>query len=198
MKLTNLCFSYGEKTILDHFSLELPDTGVTALAGPSGCGKTTLLRILGGLEKPLSGTLDIPPAHQTAFLFQENRLLPGLPAAEQIRVILPRGGDPLPWLDAVGLAKEAETLPGELSGGMQRRVALARCLAYGQDKGLFLLDEPFTGIDPARARSLMDFLRSLDVPVLCTAHDAETLVLADLIIRLEGPPLALTATSRSR
>ncbi|MCD8330634.1 MAG: ATP-binding cassette domain-containing protein [Lachnospiraceae bacterium] len=198
MKITDVCFSYGEKNILEHFSLELPDTGVTALAGPSGCGKTTLLRILGGLEMPLAGTLDTPPAHRTAFLFQENRLLPGFPAAEQIHLVLPPGGDPLPWLKAVGLSEEAKAPPGELSGGMQRRVALARCFAYGQDKDLFLLDEPFTGIDPGRARSLMDFLRSLGVPVLCTAHDAETLELADRVIRLEGPPLSLTATPRSR
>ncbi|MCD8078782.1 MAG: ATP-binding cassette domain-containing protein [Lachnospiraceae bacterium] len=197
MKIADICFSYGEKIILNHFSLELPDEGITALAGPSGCGKTTLLRILGGLETPRSGMLDTPPAHRTAFLFQENRLLPGFPAAEQIRLVLPRGDDPLPWLEAVGLSEEAKTLPGELSGGMQRRVALARCLANGRDTDLFLLDEPFTGIDPGPARSLMDFLRSLNVPALCTAHDAETLELADRIIRLEGPPFAPTATPQS-
>ena len=188
MKLTNLNFCYGDKVILKDFSLALPDTGITALAGPSGCGKTTLLRLLGGLEAPQSGTLEAPAAGKTAFLFQENRLLPGLSAADQIRVVLPRGEDPLPWLAAVGLGDEAATLPDALSGGMQRRVALARCLAYGRDKAL-LLDEPFAGIDPERTVSLMEFIRSLQVPVLYSAHDAQSLALADRMVRLEGPPL---------
>ena len=189
MKLTNLNFCYGDKVILKDFSLALPDTGITALAGPSGCGKTTLLRLLAGLEAPQSGTLEAPAAEKTAFLFQENRLLPGLSAADQIRVVLPRGEDPLPWLAAVGLAGEENTRPDALSGGMQRRVALARCLAYGRDKALLLLDEPFAGIDPERTVSLMEFIRSLQVPVLYSAHDAQSLALADRMVRLEGPPL---------
>ena len=79
MKLTHVSFAYGDKVILDHFSLELPDKGITALAGPSGCGKTTLLRLLAGLETARSGTIDAPA--DTALLFQEDRLLPGLTAA---------------------------------------------------------------------------------------------------------------------
>ena len=189
MKLTNLTFCYGDKVILKDFSLTLPDTGITALAGPSGCGKTTLLRLLAGLEAPQSGILEAPEGRDTAFLFQENRLLPGLSAENQIRVVLPRGTDPLPCLAAVGLENEAHTLPSALSGGMQRRVALARCLAYGQRKKLLLLDEPFTGIDPERTVALMEFIRSLEVPVLYSAHDAQSLALADRIIRLDGPPL---------
>lgn len=189
MKLSHLNFCYGDKVILKDFSLDLPDTGITALAGPSGCGKTTLMRLLAGLEAPQSGTLEAPQGRDTAFLFQENRLLPGLSAGDQIRVVLPRGEDPLPWLAAVGLEDEAPTLPDALSGGMQRRVALARCLAYGRDKKLLLLDEPFTGIDPERTVSLMEFIRSLKVPVLYSAHDAQSLALADRMVRLEGPPL---------
>jgi len=189
MRLAGLCFSYGERVILDHFSLELPSGGVTALAGPSGCGKTTLLRLLAGLEVPQRGALDVPKPEETAFLFQENRLLPGLCAADQLRVVLPRGGDPRPWLEAVGLAGEALALPEALSGGMQRRLALARCLAYGQNKSLLLLDEPFTGVDPARAKDCMESIRTLGIPVLYSAHDAESLALADRVIRLDGPPL---------
>lgn len=187
MKLTDVTFAYGEKVILDRFSLTLPDSGVTALAGSSGCGKTTLLRLLAGLEVPKSGIIDAP--NETAMLFQENRLLPGLTAAQQVGIVLPRGESPLPWLDAVGLADAASLQPEELSGGMQRRVALARCLAYGQRKQLLLLDEPFTGIDPERCRNIMAFIRTMNLPVLCSAHDAETLALADRVFRLDGPPL---------
>ena len=191
MKLTEVCFSYGDKPVLEGFSLVLPDQGVTALAGPSGCGKTTLLRLLGGLERPQSGNLEAPAPAETAFLFQENRLLPGLTARNQVGVILPRGENPLPWLAAVGLAEEADNLPGALSGGMQRRLALARCMAYGRDKKLLLLDEPFTGVDPQRTEKLMQELRNLGVNVLYSAHDAESLALADRVIRLDGPPLRL-------
>ena len=136
MKLTNVSFAYGDKVILDHFSLELPDEGITALAGPSGCGKTTLLRLLARLETAQGGTIDAPA--DTALLFQEDRLLPGLTAAGQIGVVLPKEESSMPWLEAVGLADASMLLPEELSGGMRRRVALARCLAYGQRKKLVL------------------------------------------------------------
>ena len=189
MKLANVSFAYDDKVILDYFSLELPDAGITALAGPSGCGKTTLLRLLAGLETAQSGTIDAPA--DTALLFQEDRLLPGLTAAEQLRVVLPKSESPMPWLEAVGLADAAGLSPEELSGGMRRRVALGRCLAYGQRKKLLLLDEPFTGIDPERCRSIMAFIREMGIPVLCSAHDAETLALADRVIPLDGPPLTV-------
>ena len=195
MKLTHVSFAYGDKVILDHFSLELPDEGITALAGPSGCGKTTLLRLLAGLATAQSGTIDAPA--DTALLFQEDRLLPGLTAAGQIGVVLPKGESSAPWLEAVGLADASMLLPEELSGGMRRRVALARCLAYGQRKKLLLLDEPFTGIDPERCCSIMAFIRKMDLPVLCSAHDAETLALADRIIYLDGPPLHRTPAAEN-
>lgn len=188
MKLTDVSFSYGGKAILDHFSLELPDTGVTALAGPSGCGKTTLLRLLGRLEQPQTGRIEVP---QAAFLFQEDRLLPGLDAAGQLRVVLPKGADVRPWLDAVGLGEEGASPISALSGGMQRRLALARCMAYGRDKRLLLLDEPFTGVDPQRTVALMDALRQMGCAIVYSAHDAESLALADRVIRLDGPPLSI-------
>lgn len=189
IKLDNICFAYGYKVILDNFSLALPNNGITALSGPSGCGKTTLLRLLAGLAAPQSGRLSAPPPSQIAILFQENRLLPNLNTAAQVQLILPQEESPLPWLDAVGLAAEAENLPQNLSGGMQRRLALARCLAYGHKKALLLLDEPFTGIDPQRTAQIMAFIRTLGVPVIYSAHDALSLSLADRIILLDGPPL---------
>ena len=171
MKLTNVSFAYGDKVILDRFSLELPDEGITALAGPSGCGKTTLLRLLAGLATALCGTIDAPA--DTALLFQEDRLLPGLTAAGQIGVVLPKGESSAPWLEAVGLADASMLLPEELSGGMRRRAALARCLAYGQRKKLLLLDEPFTGMDPDTLQRAAALLRQrcAGKPVLLATHD---------------------------
>ncbi len=187
MKLTDVSFSYGEKKILDHFSLELPDSGATALTGPSGCGKTTLLRLLAGLEHPRSGRIQAPA--RTAFLFQENRLLPNRTAAGQIAAVMPRGADPMPWLKLVGLEADADALPEALSGGMQRRVALARCMAYGADRELLLLDEPFTGMDAERIALLAETLSSIRVPIVYAAHGTESMILADHIVRLDGIPL---------
>ena len=89
----------------------------------------------------------------------------------------------------MGLGDAADVRPEELSGGMRRRVALARCLAYGQSKQLLLLDEPFSGIDPERSQALMSLIRTLEIPVIYSAHDALSLSLADRVIRLAGPPL---------
>lgn len=180
---------FGDKTVLDGFSLALPEQGITVLSGPSGCGKTTLLRLLAGLERPQSGTVYAPGPAEIAILFQEDRLLPGRPALRQIADVLPRQhrAEAASWLDRVGLAGEEGTLPAELSGGMGRRLALARALALGGS--LYLLDEPFAGVDLPRQRELMELLRSLDAPVLLVSHEEQIFPLADRVVRLDGAPL---------
>lgn len=191
MRLENVSFSYSDKVILDDLTLSLPDSGVTALSGPSGCGKTTLLRLLAVLERPQGGHIDTPGLENTAVLFQEDRLLPHFTAAAQLRAVLPRGTDVLPHLAAVGLESEADTVVEALSGGMRRRVAIARAMAFAKGKRLLILDEPFTGVDPDTARAIMEKLRALHIPTVMSAHDAESLSLADTVLRLSGPPLTL-------
>ncbi len=95
----------------------------------------------------------------------------------------------MPWLKLVGLEADADALPEALSGGMQRRVALARCMAYGADRELLLLDEPFTGMDAERIALLAETLRSIRVPIVYAAHGTESMILADHIVRLDGIPL---------
>ena len=184
MKLTDLTFSYGGKRVFEALTLEIPNSGITALTGPSGCGKTTLLRLIARLETPQSGSIDAPPPDQIALLFQEDRLIPRLSARLQIELVRPKGGGAEAWLAAVGLAEEADAAPEALSGGMRRRLALARCLAYGQDKQLLLLDEPFTGVDAERIRALIALVRGMAIPTIFTAHDTESLEMADTIISL--------------
>ena len=87
------------------------------------------------------------------------------------------------------LTGEEGSFPASLSGGMRRRLALVRALALGGQ--LYLLDEPFTGVDPARVRRLMDALRALDAPVLLSSHETLACSLADQVICLDGPPLRL-------
>ena len=187
--LQNLTLRYGERLVLDRFSLTLPGSGLTALSGPSGCGKTTLLRVMAGLETPESGSVDgIAPA-QTAFLFQEDRLLPWRTVGQHITDVLPRArrGELADWLAFAELSGEGGAYPAALSGGMARRLALARCAALGGD--LLLLDEPFAGVDPERAARIMARLRGLGVPVVLTSHQAPVLAACDCIIGLDGPPL---------
>lgn len=190
MRIENVTFSYGHKVILRDFTLSLPDAGVTALSGPSGCGKTTLLRLLAGLERPQAGTVLAPGTEKTAFLFQEDRLLPGFTAGAQLKAVLPRGTDTAKYLAEVGLEKETDTPVSQLSGGMKRRVALARAVAYAEGKALLLLDEPFTGVDPETAKAILERVKArLRIPILLSAHESETLGLADTVISLQGPPL---------
>ena len=189
IKARDLTLRYGDKLVLDRFSLEIPADGLTALSGPSGCGKTTLLRVLAGLEIPELGTVDGVDPSRTAFLFQEDRLLPWRTVGQHLTDVLPRSrrGELADWLVFAELSGEEAAYPGELSGGMARRLALARCAALGGE--LLLLDEPFAGVDPRRAARIMERLRALGVPVVLTSHQAPVLAACDRVIELDGPPL---------
>lgn len=187
--LDHISFEYGRREILSDFTLTLPSTGVTILRGPSGCGKTTLLRLLAGLEQPRSGRITGVCPRETAFLFQENRLLPWRTAEQHLTDVLPRDRreEAERWLALTELTGEEHSYPAALSGGMCRRLALARCLALGGR--LYLLDEPFAGVDPQRASRIMTGLRALPAPVLLTSHEDHILSLAHRVIDLDAPPL---------
>ena len=187
----HLSLSFGEKTVLEDFSLKIPDRGIIALQGPSGCGKTTLLRILSGLERPQSGTLKDLSPQQTALLFQDDRLLPWRTARQQLTDVLPRSrwGEVPGLLELVELSGEDQAYPGQLSGGMGRRLALARCLAL--EAKLYLLDEPFAGVDLPRALRILERLRTWEAPILLVSHEPELLAKADAVLSLDGPPLQI-------
>ena len=189
--LERVTVAFGDKVVLDDFTLELPETGVTALSGPSGCGKTTLLRVLAGLQKPDAGRAVGPDPKQTVLLFQEDRLLPWRTVRQQITDVLPRArrGEAEDWLALAELEGEGDSRPDKLSGGMRRRLALARALALGGK--WYLLDEPFAGVDPERAGRVMERIRALDVPVLLASHEEQVLSRCDRVITLAGPPLRI-------
>lgn len=189
MEVRNLTLAFGDKLVLDHFSLTIPSCGITALSGPSGCGKTTLMRCIAGLEHPQQGSISGILPHETAFLFQENRLLPWRTVAEHIADVLPsnRQQEVDFFLELAQLTQERDQYPRQLSGGMARRLAFARCMAL--DAKLYLLDEPFTGIDLERTQRLMAYLSSLPVPVLLSTHEPDVLTMAQQVIRLDGLPL---------
>jgi len=189
IRLEHITLSFGEKHVLEDFSLTLPETGVTVLSGPSGCGKTTLLRILAGLELPERGRVTGISPEQTAILFQEDRLLPGRTVLQQLTDVMDKSHhqEAARWLELAELTGEESILPHQLSGGMGRRLALVRALALGGE--LYLLDEPFTGIDLPRRHRLMAALKRLGKPVVLVSHEPEILDLADHVISFSGPPL---------
>lgn len=185
----NLTLAYQGRQVLDRFSLSIPDRGITVLRGPSGSGKTTLLRILAGLTAPEAGTLGSIPPERTALLFQEDRLLPWRTVEQHLTDVLPRARQDQvsELLELVELGGEEHTLPAALSGGMGRRLALARCLALDAD--LYLLDEPFAGLDLPRVVRILDRLSALSVPILLVSHESVVLDRAAAVVELDGPPL---------
>ena len=185
LQIRDLSFSYVPgQPILDHFSFSAKAGERICIKGVSGKGKTTLLRLLAGLEKPSAGTITLPPGCRTTMVFQEDRLLPWLTAKGNVALC---AGEPEAerWLTAFGLQKEMDEYPAALSGGMCRRVALARAVAAAPD--LLLLDEAFKGIDPARKEEIMAMLkeRFREKLILFTSHDdAEIAAFATRVVEL--------------
>ena len=145
LELRDIRKAYGAHVMLDGFSHVFPEGRVTAILGPSGCGKTTLLRLVAGLEAPDAGAILGVPAGGLSMVFQEDRLPPQLDAADCLRCVLKRTADReariRDALDALGLGDADGQPVREFSGGMRRRVALARALLFPSP--LVLLDEPF-------------------------------------------------------
>ncbi len=191
VRLENVSFSYGELPICRGLNWRLPDKGIVCLWGASGCGKTTLLRLLAGLEKPSDGRIVGLEHAPVSVCFQEDRLLPWRTALDN--VALPIGGDQeraAEVLTALGLGDYLHSQPSQLSGGQQRRVALARALACPAD--LLLLDEPFTGMDAASWGAVIPLIRqwAQTRPVVLVTHVAqEAEALGARVIPLSSTPL---------
>ncbi len=145
IELKNINFSYGEQSILNDFSLSINGGECVQLNGVSGSGKTTVARIILGLEKAESGSVLVP--QKISVVFQEDRLLENLDVQKNIRLVL--SNEQYAFADVIlkelGLYNDRKKRVSQLSGGMKRRVALARAIAYGGDA--LILDEAFNGLD---------------------------------------------------
>ena len=151
IELEHIHKQYGASVIIEEARLELKAGEITLLQGPSGCGKTTLLEIAAGLIPPDSGER-VCQAQRIGCVFQDDLLLPWLDARQNLEFSLTtlvpesiRTERIDTWLERTGLTEHAQTLPADLSGGMRRRLNLARALAIQPD--LLLLDEPFAFLD---------------------------------------------------
>ncbi len=173
--LSDISKSYGPKRVLLGVSLTLPEGEVTALTGKSGSGKTTLSRILLGLEQPDGGRVEGAAGLKKAAVFQEDRLIEHLSALDNLRLTGASREDARRHLEALGLGEDLHERALKMSGGMRRRLALARAMAAGAD--LIVLDEPMTGLDGENKRLAADYVRKTRgrATVLLISHDPEDL-----------------------
>ena len=173
IKLQNISFAYGEKQVLRDFSLEIKNGDRICLFGESGCGKTTLLRLILGLEKLKKGSISGIENLKPSVVFQENRMLPFKTVLENITLFGASEETALYHLDALGIKDTAHLKPEELSGGMERRAAIARALS--QDFDYLLLDEPFTGLDQATLKITAKHILNVakDKPIILITHSLE-------------------------
>ena len=225
--IDRVTFGYGSRLILKDVSMRFGAGQVVAIMGGSGMGKTTLLKLIGGLLKPQKGEIifDGEPIHtadlarlyairrRMGMLFQFGALFTDLSVFDNVAFPLREQTDldeetirdlVLMKLDAVGLRGAARLMPSDISGGMARRVALARAIALDPD--LIMYDEPFAGLDPISMGVTAQLIRSLNDALGATAiivtHDvAETFAIADYVymvnagrISAEGTPAQLSAS----
>jgi phospholipid/cholesterol/gamma-HCH transport system ATP-binding protein len=210
IQIRDLRFARGSRMIFDGIDIDILPGTVTAIMGPSGTGKTTLLKLIGGQLHPLSGSIrvqdeEVPALSRSALyrlrkrigmLFQTGALLTDLSVFENVAYPI-REHTKLPEelirdlvlmkLEAVGLRGAAGLMPAELSGGMARRVALARAIAL--DPMMVLYDEPFTGQDPISMGVLVKLIRELNralgMTSVVVSHDVrETSAIADYVYLL--------------
>lgn len=219
ISVKDLVVGFGDRVVIDHLSLDVREGEILGLVGASGGGKSVLLRTLVGLLRNRSGEIDFPASSESeaarrGVLFQQGALFSALNTRQNIQFPLREAAHLSPSLldeianaklEMVGLtAQDGDKFPAELSGGMTKRVALARALAL--DPALLFLDEPTSGLDPIAAGEFDALIRTLQqtlgFTVFMITHDLHTLAavcdrvaaLADGKIAALGPLPAVLAS----
>lgn len=205
-------------TALNDLSLSVPAGDFVVLLGPSGCGKTTVLNLIGGLDRPTTGSVFVQGQDiggfddrqmtwfrrdTIGFVFQFFNLIPTLTAVEQVEfsLTLKHHGrlrqQALDLLDAVGLAERANHFPAQLSGGQQQRVAIARALA--NQPPILLCDEPTGNLDSTTGQQVLQVLRDLNAnhgtTVVLVTHNTAIAPMADRIVHLQNGSIENVETS---
>ena len=220
IEIANLKYAYGQRGILKGITLKVPRGKLVAILGTSGCGKTTLLRLIGGQLRPHGGYVEVDGKviheldddglylmrRKMGMMFQTGGLFTDMSVFENIafpmreRTNLP---EPvirdlvLMKLHAVGLSGAYRLMPGELSGGMSRRVALARAIAL--DPMLIMYDEPFSGLDPISLNVIANLIRRLNdalgvTSIIVTYDVVESLKIVDYVYFISDGAIAAAGT----
>lgn len=194
IRLINLCKSYEGNIVLDNINIDIQENKITVISGPSGCGKTTLLNIISGIEKADSGQVILKDT-SISYIFQEDRLIPYLTVYENIAFVLKSVINKNEinkvinkYLALVKLTEFKDKLPSKLSGGMKRRVAIARAFAYKSN--ILLMDEPFKGLDDKlKTEIIQEFLelykKDKRTVILVTHDKEEARLLGDIVYSLD-------------
>lgn len=172
IKCENISLSFGENEVIKNLSFDIKKGETVCISGPSGKGKTTVLRIICGLEKNFSGKLEISDGLKIGFVFQDDVLLPWYSALENVSAVSTKESA-TKWLTVFGLGDSLEKKPNQLSGGMKRRVSLARACAFSPD--ILVLDEAFKGLDYKLKIKIIQIIKNefKNLTVIFTTHDAE-------------------------
>ena len=167
--------SFDNVRVLDNFSAIIPENQTTCIMGESGIGKTTLFNLIAGLLVPDSGTIDGVSGKSISMVFQEDRLVEALTVKRNIKLVQKNRPDDIKIADVLekmGLDRSCmNKRVSELSGGMKRRVSLARALLYDAD--LYLFDEPTTGLDEENKDAAVSCIKDYTAvkTVICVTHD---------------------------
>ena len=213
INITSKVFSKGNNSRQSHEAIKNLKVNISkgefcTIIGPSGCGKTTLLNLVAGLDTDMHGEILFGNKKKveqikTAYMFQTPRLLPWLNVLENVKVVLNKDQKSNKRaeeiLSIMGLKNFLNYYPNQLSGGMQRRVALAR--SFSSQPELFLLDEPFVSLDDQMANKLRDMLlkqwTNEPTTIIFVTHDLrEAIYLSDRIIFLSKPPSRVILDTR--
>ena len=174
IEIQNLTICFKDKTVLQRFNAELPDSGCVVIRGESGIGKTTLLRALAGTLRPNEGAVFGVTGRRISVAFQEPRLLPWKTALENVAMVSSTERA-VRYLTRLSMQKELYQKAKNLSGGQQQRVSLARAFAYGTD--IVLLDEPFNGLDEQNRLKAAALFREAKLCIAVLHHDEDELFL---------------------
>lgn len=214
--------SYGEGRSAVHalrgVDLEIPEGEIVVMLGASGSGKSTLLNILGGLDRPTTGTAQFRDIDlgglsddgltrfrrdHIGFVFQFYNLMPSLTARENVELVTEIAQNPMPAEEAlglVGLTKRVDHFPSQLSGGEQQRVAIARAIAKQPD--VLFCDEPTGALDSMTGRAVLEVLNEvnarLGATVLMVTHAAEIAAMAHRVIRMSDGQISEVTVNETR
>ena len=171
IQINNLTKRYGDKIVFENYTNTFDFNGILLLKGVSGLGKTTLMRMIAGLENADKGEI-LKSTKSVSFMFQEDRLIPFVSVLKNLTAVCSEE-KALNYLKLMGLENEKDNSPLSLSGGMRRRVALARALCFQSD--LVILDEPFKGLDEELKSNICEIIKeeSKKRDFIIISHDSQ-------------------------